>query len=289
MPIRNVIARQVRNLVGSTAESAESPLDHGDAGLFGPDAVCWRVHGDFTTMMIGGVAALLMQMLDRRALAGVWAHSTFRQDMGGRLKRTARFIAVTTYGSTDQALASISDVRAIHERVRGVTESGEAYAASDPELLTWIHVCETSNFLAAWIRYREPWMSGADQDRYFTETAEIARRLGAEAVPVSRAEVARYMARVRPGLRADDLTREAAEAILSPPKMDARIAPFAQLFFQASKDLLPAWARAMHGFDGARAPTPVVRLGVAGVGGVLRWALRNGAEARARRRVAEAT
>lgn len=289
MPVRNAIARQVRSLVGSTAESAESPLDHGDAGLFGPDAVCWRVHGDFTTMMIGGVAALLMQMLNRRALAGVWAHSTFRQDMGGRLKRTARFIAVTTYGSTEQALGAVAEVRAIHERVRGVTEAGEAYAASDPQLLTWIHVCEHLNFLAAWIRYREPWISGADQDRYFAETAEIARRLGADDVPETRAEIERYLARARPGLRADDLAREAAAAILSPPKMDARMAPFAQLFFQASKDLLPAWARTMHGFAGARAPTPVVQLGVAGVGGVLRWALRNGAEARARKRVSEAS
>ncbi|WP_091740291.1 oxygenase MpaB family protein [Phenylobacterium immobile] len=284
MPLRNAIARQIRGLVGSTSESAESPLDHGDAGLFGPDSVCWRVHGDFTTMMIGGVAALLMQMLNRRALAGVWAHSTFRQDMGGRLKRTARFIAITTYGSTEQAQAAITEVRTIHERVRGVTESGETYAASDPELLTWIHVCETRHFLAAWIRYREPWMSVADQDRYFWEVAEIARGLGAEDVPVTRDEVERYLARCRPGLKADALTREAAQAILEPPKMDARFAPFAQLFFQASKDLLPAWARAMHGFTGPR--TPGTMLGVASVGGVLRWALQNGAEARARRRVA---
>jgi hypothetical protein len=84
-------------------------------------------------------------------------------------------------------------------------------------------------------------------------------------------------------LSADALTREAADAILSPPKMDARLAPFAQLFFQASKDLLPDWARAMHGFGGPRAATTV--LGVAGLGGVLRWALTNGAETRARRRV----
>ena len=36
-------------------------------------------------MMVGGVSALLLQMLHPPALAGVWDHSTFRQDMIGRL------------------------------------------------------------------------------------------------------------------------------------------------------------------------------------------------------------
>lgn len=284
MSMRQAIARQVRGLVGSSEESAESPLDHGDAGLFGPQSVCWRVHGDFTTMMVGGVAALLMQMLHPKALAGVWAHSTFRQDMGGRLKRTARFIAVTTYGSTDRARAAIAEVRGIHERVRGVTDDGEAYAASDPALLTWVHVCETTSFLAAWMRFREPWMSEADQDRYFAETAEIARGLGADAPPTTRASAYAYLAAARPGLRADALTRQAAAAILSPPKLDPRMAPFAELFFSAARDLLPDWARRMHGFAPSPA-APATRVGVAGLGRVLRWALQNGAETRARRRV----
>ena len=52
----------------------------GDPGLFGPDAACWQVHGDFTSMMIGGISALLLQSLHPLAMAGVWDHSTFRQD-----------------------------------------------------------------------------------------------------------------------------------------------------------------------------------------------------------------
>ncbi len=50
-------------------------------------------------MMVGGVAALLLQMLHPAVLAGVWDHSNFRTDMLGRLRRTARFIAMTTYGA----------------------------------------------------------------------------------------------------------------------------------------------------------------------------------------------
>jgi uncharacterized protein (DUF2236 family) len=48
-------------------------------------------------MMIGGVSGLLLQMLHPAVLAGVWDHSDFRADMHGRLRRTAKFIAVTTY------------------------------------------------------------------------------------------------------------------------------------------------------------------------------------------------
>jgi uncharacterized protein (DUF2236 family) len=282
---RQAIASQVRRIVGSSAPASQSPLDHGDAGLFGPSSACWKVHGDFTSMMVGGVAALLLQMLHPAALAGVWDHSRFRQDMSGRLRRTAGFIAGTTYGSTEVALGLIDQVRAIHERVKGQTADGTPYAASDPALLTWVHVCEAASFLAAYRRYREPGFPGAEQDRYLEETAEIARRLGAGEVPQTRAAVADYLRAMRPSLRADSRTREAARAILSPPNLSPAVAPFAGLFSQASQDLLPDWAAAMHGLSMPATRRPAVRLGVAGVGGVLRWALQNGAESRARRRV----
>ena len=38
-----------------------------------------------------------------RALAGVWDHSSFRDDLGARLGRTAFFIAATTFGGRDMA------------------------------------------------------------------------------------------------------------------------------------------------------------------------------------------
>ena len=87
LDIRALLERQVHHLVGYG--SGEIDLQRGDGGLFGPGSAAWKVHGDFTTMMIGGIAALLMQMLHPGALAGVWDHSNFRKDMLGRLRRTA--------------------------------------------------------------------------------------------------------------------------------------------------------------------------------------------------------
>ena len=49
--------------------------------------------------------------IDPKALGGVWDHSDVHEDMLGRLRRTARFIAVTTYGHRDKAGSAIARVR----------------------------------------------------------------------------------------------------------------------------------------------------------------------------------
>jgi uncharacterized protein (DUF2236 family) len=93
--LKRRIVEEVRDTFNDRA-AGEAPVMRREDGLFGPRSVVWRVHGDVTTMMIGGVAALLLQMLHPAVLAGVWDHSRFRDDMLGRLRRTARFIALTT-------------------------------------------------------------------------------------------------------------------------------------------------------------------------------------------------
>ncbi|PTR07584.1 uncharacterized protein DUF2236 [Novosphingobium sp. GV055] len=159
--LRRLLVGRVQALFHDRAKG-ESPIVRSNDALFAPDSVIWRVHGDVTTMMIGGVTALLLQMLHPAALAGVWDHSTFRNDMLGRLRRTARFIAVTTYAERGQADAAIDKVQAVHEYVQGTLADGTPYRASDPHLLAWVHVCEAIGFLDAWIAYGEPGMSTAD-------------------------------------------------------------------------------------------------------------------------------
>ncbi|MGA0530629.1 oxygenase MpaB family protein [Hansschlegelia sp. KR7-227] len=272
--IRRAIKQQVLGTVGSSSDAKPRARPPGDDGLFGPGSVAWRVHGDVTSMMIGGVSSLLIQMLHPGALAGVWDHSNFRGDMAGRLRRTARFISATTYGSTDEALGSIGRVRSIHERVRGVLPDGSAYSANDPALLTWVHVAEVRCFLAAYLRYRDGGLSAADQDRYFAETAIVARHLGATAIPTTREEAEAYLRTMRPQLRWDARTRRVASALLSQPASGASFRPVSSLMVDAGVDLLPDWAAEMHGFRQPPGRRKVVRAGAMGVGSVVRWALR---------------
>jgi uncharacterized protein (DUF2236 family) len=269
--IRRAIQDHVRDLVGSSSGGPRVPRR--DTGLFGPRSVAWRVHRDFSTMMIGGVAALLLQMLHPAALAGVREHSDFRGDMKGRLKRTARFVSITTYGSSEQARGQIERVRTIHERVRGSLPDGTPYSATDPDLLTFVHVAEVTSFLDAYLRYWNPFLPPDDQDRYFAETAVVARALGATGVPETRRAAKAFLEAVRPELRCDARTREVSSALLDSPESGAAGA-FQSIMLGAGIDLLPDWAARLHGFPVPTVRKPLVRVGAMGAATVLRWALR---------------
>ena len=284
--IRQVLQHQIHALVGFGTGAVDLDQPLGDPGLFGPASMAWRVHGDFTAMMVGGVSALLLQMLHPGALAGVWDHSNFRADMLGRLRRTAQFISATTYGPTGEALRLIERVRGIHDQVHGRLPDGTPYSANDPALLTWIHVAETHSFLSAYLRYREPGFPPADQDRYYSEVATIAERLGATDVPRSRAAVAAYLRAVRPTLRADERSAAVADALLSQPAPSLLTGPFRPIFLTAGIELLPDWAAAMHGRSLGPARRLAVRTAAVGLGTMLRHTLTDGSASRARRRVA---
>jgi uncharacterized protein (DUF2236 family) len=272
-PIKKAIAAQVVALFNDRSRG-EKPVVRRPDGLFGPGAVAWRVHGDVTSMMVGGIAGLLLQMLHPAVLAGVWDHSNFRADMHGRLRRTARFIALTTYGGRADADAMIARVRGIHDHVRGSLPDGGVYSANDPSLLAWVHVTEATSFLDAWIRYAEPAMSAADQDRYFAEMARIACALGADPIPRTRSEARDLIEAMRPRMLCDARTREIARRVLTQPAPSLIAEPLQVLTIQAGVDLLPAWARQMHRLPTPLLGRPVVRAGTLGIAMTLRWAFK---------------
>ncbi len=269
-PVKRTIAREVVALFNDKSRG-ETPVRRRPDGLFGPKAVAWQVHGDVTSMMVGGIAGLLLQMLHPVVLAGVWDHSNFRSDMHGRLRRTARFIAMTTYGSKEDALAAIARVRGIHDRVTGTLPDGTFYTAADPALLAWVHATETTCFLDAWIRYADPGMPKARQDKYFQEMAVIGLGLGAAPMPRSRAEATALIQATRPLLRCDARTREIARLVLTQRARNPLAEPMQRLTMQAAIDLLPNWARQLHGLPDAGLGRPLVRAGTAGMARAIRW------------------
>jgi uncharacterized protein (DUF2236 family) len=271
--LKTSIRKRVIGLFNDT-ERGQAPIARSQDALFAPGSVVWRVHGDVGSMMVGGVTSLLLQMLHPAVLAGVWDHSNFRQDMHGRLRRTARFISATTYGEKQAAQAAIATVRRVHDHVAGTLPDGTPYSANDPALLAWVHVTETSSFLDAWIRYGEPLMSLADQDRYFAQIAVVGEALGADPVPRSRAEAQAIIATMRPQLKVDARTREVAALILKGQGAPQIGELPRKLAMQAAIDLLPDWARKMHGFALSPLERPIVRAGTFGVAQTLRWAFR---------------
>lgn len=263
------IRRRITELFNDASKGERPILRRADA-LFATDSVAWRVNGDIVTMMIGGVSGLLLQMLHPAVLAGVWDHSDFRSDMHGRLRRTAKFIAVTTYDHAECGLAAIDRVRGIHDRIGGVLPDGTPYRVSDPALLAWVHVTEAISFLNAWIRYAERDMPLADQDRYFVEMAVVAERLGADPVPRDRASAEALIQSMRPALHADARTREVAQLVLSQSVGAVMTDAASAVIMQAGVDLLPHWAQRMHGLK--TPPVPVVRAGARTLARTLGWA-----------------
>jgi len=251
----------------------EQPIPPSDDAFFTRDTPIRMVHADVVSMMVGGMAALLLQMLHPHALRGVLDYSNFREDMHGRLRRTARFIAVTTYGHKDDAEAAIERVNRIHAQVKGTLPDGTLYAATNPQTLAWVHVTEALMFLEAWLVHVRPDMPLAEQDEYFRQFALIARRLGADPVPETKAEAQAIFREMRAELRASPEAREVAKLILEgkTPGAARVVQPF---LTKAAVALLPPFARTMLGLEAPGLSALPSRLVTKGLGGTLRWAFK---------------
>lgn len=150
--------------------------DPGDPGLFGPGSASWPVIAD-AAAIIGGLRALLVQLLHPLAMAGVADHSHFRDDPLGRLRRTSAYVTGTTLGSTRETLALVGRVRGVHRRIRGTTPDGRAYRADDPHLLAWVSMALTSSFLATDRAYAQRPATDATADRFVAEQSRLAALL----------------------------------------------------------------------------------------------------------------
>lgn len=270
--LRQQLVERVHAVFNDPA-SGETPIPVSDEALFARDTPIRMVHADVVAMMVGGIRSLLLQMLHPPALQGVLDHSNFRDDMHGRLRRTARFIAVTTYGHRDDALAAIERVNRIHAQVTGTLPDGTPYSARDPRTLAWVHVAEATSFLAAYVALVRPAMPHAERDEYFRQFAVIARALGADPVPESQREAELLLGEFRSELRGSPEARAIARLVLDQRPQGAPAAIQTALGTEAVA-LLPPFARAMLGLERPSLLALPVRAATRGMGRTLRWAFR---------------
>ena len=234
-----------------------------------------QVHGD-ASMFVGGIRAVLLQTLHPGAMTAVAEHSGYRGDMWGRLARTSRFLAVTTFGTEDHARQAVAAVRAIHERVTGVLPDGTPYAASDPHLLRWVHVGEVDSFLLAHQVYGKHPLDQAGRDEYVAQTAFVARQLGVVDPPETEAELTDALEEFRSELVATQHAREAVSFLVWHPPLPWAARPAYGALVAAAVGLMPPWSRRPLRLP-PRMPvserTVVRALGTAATG-TIRWALR---------------
>jgi uncharacterized protein (DUF2236 family) len=291
--IKQLIIQQVRSVVGGGKPPTEFLYPPGDPGLFGPDSVVWRVHGDFMSMMIGGISSLILQALHPLALAGVWDHSSFREDLKGRLGRTAFFIAATTYGNTEMAQRAMHRVKTIHDSLHGTHPDGRRYSVSDPHLLYWVHLTEATSFLNAHKIYMNRDISLQDQDQYFAEMSKISEGLGClitdqngkDAFARNSKDVQIAIESYFPELEFSDRSKWVIDLLENFPA-EPNTYVLNRLIIKAGFYNLPDWAYPLMG----RNPPSMIERGLVNqsiqiIAKPVRWALTNGVHAHAKRRM----
>ncbi len=219
-------------------------------GYFGPGSVAWRVSGDLSAP-IAGLRALLIQALHPLAMAGVDQHSDWRSDPVGRLAATSAYLATVYYGERAAADRVAARVRRIHERVTGVDpETGQAYAASDPSLLLWVHAALVDSGIAGCALFGAE-LSPAEADDYVEEMTAAAVIVGipAHLVPSTAGALTRYLESMRPELRVSIAARESMAYLLDPSGLDEEVAEIWQDIREAAVVSLPAWARELYGYE----------------------------------------
>jgi uncharacterized protein (DUF2236 family) len=212
-----------------------------DLGLFGPDSVTWRVHGE-PVLLIGGLRALLLQALHPEAMRVLYAASNFQDDPWARLQRTAIYVGTVSFAPTEVAGAAAARVRGVHRRL----------GIDDPEQLAWVHACEVDSFVAA-ARAAGVRMTEANVDTYLLEQRVAAELVGVptELIPTSAAALRDYFSAMRPTLAATPEARSAARMVIAPPMpVPGRFQLPARLGWTTvaslAVGLLPGWARRLY-------------------------------------------
>src|ERR1700736_3829663 len=159
----------------------------GEAALYLPDSLSWRIFKNPVALLIGGIAAVILELAEPAVRTGVWEHSSFRTDPMGRLQRTGLAAMVTVYGARSIAVPMIAGVVRMHAKVAGETPAGVPYSAGGVPLLTWVQATASFGFAEAYSRYVDP-LSEAYLDALYREGGPVSQLYGALDAPRSEAQ-----------------------------------------------------------------------------------------------------
>lgn len=245
-----MIARNLDRLLGDMIapppgmRAVDFAAPAGARALFAANSVTWRVMKNPVALLVGGVAAVILELAEPRVRTGVWEHTAFRGDPLRRIRRTGYATMVTIYGSAPAARDLIARVVQMHGRVAGVTPDGARYHANDPELLNWVQATAAFGFFEAYHRYARP-LSVSERDALYAEGAGPASLYGATGAPRTSGDMEALFATMAPKLERSDIVFEFLEIMRRAPILPA---PFLQrLIVRGAVEITPKWARDILG------------------------------------------
>lgn len=169
-------------------------------------------------LLLGGTAALLMQVAHPLVAAGVEGHSDFTRDPIGRLRRTLNTTLAVVFAEPSQARAALRRIERRHGAVRGSAADGRSYDARDPELLLWVQTTLVLTSLRLYEAVAGP-LSPHDREAYWDETKPVAELLGIprDRQPATLADLARYeRSMLASSVRPDATSVRVARQVLRP-------------------------------------------------------------------------
>lgn len=199
------------------ARSSPTLTSVADTGILPRDAVARRLNRELY-LLLGGTAAVLMQVAHPLVAAGVDQHSDFRRDPFGRFRRTANTSLDAVFGDTRRAHRALSRIDVRHHGVRGAAADGRPYRARDPQLLLWVQATLVLTSLR-WYELVAGRLAPADRQRYWDEGKIFARALGVpdELLPPTIGDLERYEREMlETAVRPDTTSRQVAAAVLHP-------------------------------------------------------------------------
>src|ERR1700736_5192183 len=109
------LQRRLDAVAGALLNSQKGrPIDFtrppGEAAFFSPDSLSWRIFKNPVALLIGGIAAVILELAEPAVRTGVWEHSSFRKNPMGRMQRTGLAAMVTVYGARSVAEPMIARV-----------------------------------------------------------------------------------------------------------------------------------------------------------------------------------
>ena len=157
-------------------ERYRSDMTSGDAGLFGPGTVTWKVNRE-AVLLAGGGRALLLQVAHPSVAAGVVQHSDYDVDPYGRLFRTLDLVTKITFGRSETSERAATTLRGAHDTVRGERPDGERYFAHDPHLLLWVWATLVESSVLIYTRYVDS-LSVEEVETYYVEQQRFGMACG---------------------------------------------------------------------------------------------------------------
>lgn len=212
----------------ATAAGEATAETHPLLGFYGPASQMWRINRE-AVLLAAGPAALLLQIAHPLVAEGVAAHSDFRADPFGRLRRTLRTTLDMVFGDGPTADGAVRRLNGIHATVRGQVSDPTAraatgvtaYRALDPALLLWVQATLVVTSFQAYERWVGP-LDDLDEDELWQDARRVGQRLGIplDRSPADRPALRAYwaaMLAVDGPIRVSPTARRLAATIVRPP------------------------------------------------------------------------